>query len=215
MKMLRLVCSAAPLLAVTSSGCNRRGAGALPPSEPKVLAALPVVKTVTDYVEFTGKTESQKSVQLRAQVTGYLDKVLFVGREGHEVQEGEGLFKIDPRVYEAELSRQKAAVAQAKAHLERTEFDYRRAEELLKKHAISQADYDQAKGDRDEAAAALQAAEAARQTAQNNVDFTLVSAAGDRRDRPLAGRSGEPGHGQHHALDHAGLAGPDVRLLRR
>ena len=109
-------------------------------------------------------------------MTGYLDKHYFENREGYNVKKGEPLFKIDPRVYEAELNRSEAASAQARALLERTGLDYKRAVELMAKHAMAQSDYDLAKDSRDEAAAAVKTAEAVRDSAKLNVEFTLISA---------------------------------------
>ena len=70
-----------------------------------------------------------KSIDVRAQVSGYLDKVLF--REGFDVKEGDVLFLIDPRTYQADYDRAVANLAQAKAHLTRLEADYQRAQTLI------------------------------------------------------------------------------------
>jgi RND family efflux transporter MFP subunit len=171
------------LLTVAGSGGCGRGAAANPAGgppggavDPEVVVAQPVFRTVTDYKDFDGYIDAVNTVQLRAHVTGYLDKVFFEKREGCEVKEGAPLFKIDPRPYEAELDRTEAALVQAQAHLERLDLDYKRAQQLLQKGAIAQADFDQAKGDHDEAAAAVKTAAAARDAAQLNVGFTLVTA---------------------------------------
>jgi RND family efflux transporter MFP subunit len=170
------------LAGAAGSGCGRGGAanaakGAPGEAEaPEVIVAQPEGRTVTDSKDFDGYTDAVNTVQLRAHVTGYLDKVFFENREGFEVKEGAPLFKIDPRVYEADLDKAEAALLQAQALLNRLELDYKRAQELLSKHAIAQGDYDQTKGDRDAAAAAVKTAEAARESAQLNVGFTLVTA---------------------------------------
>jgi RND family efflux transporter MFP subunit len=171
------------LMGAAGGGCGRGAAANQatggPPGgaeDPEVVVAQPVVRTVTDYKEFDGYTDAVNTVQLRAHVTGYLDKVFFENREGYEVKEGAPLFKIDPRPYEAELHRTEAALVQAQAHLARLELDYKRALQLLSKGAIAQGDFDQTKGDHDEAAAAVKTAEAARDAAQLNVGFTLVTA---------------------------------------
>jgi RND family efflux transporter MFP subunit len=171
------------LMGAAGGGCGR-GASANqatggPPGgaeDPEVVIAQPVVRTVTDYKEFDGYTDAVNTVQLRAHVTGYLDKVFFENREGYEVKEGAPLFKIDPRVYQAEVDRTEAALVQAQALLNRLELDYKRVQELLAKHAIAQGDFDQTKGDRDAAAAAVKTADAARESAQLNLGFTLVTA---------------------------------------
>jgi RND family efflux transporter MFP subunit len=194
------------LLCAAVCGCGRapaQTAAGGPPGEaepPEVMVAQPVVRTVTDYKDFDGKTEAVKTVQLRAHVTGYLDRVFFEKREGYDVKEGEPLFKIDPRVYEAEWNRAQALVVQARARLDRLERDFKRAEELLSKKAIAQADFDQARGDRDEGAAAVKTAEAIRDLAKLNVDFTLIAA-------PFSGQVGR------RLVDPGNLITADVTVL--
>ena len=62
---------------------------------------LPVERDVTDYADFTGRTAAVDSVEVRARVWGYLDKVNF--KEGALVKKGDVLFEIDPRPYQADL----------------------------------------------------------------------------------------------------------------
>ena len=70
---------------------------------------------VTDYEDFTGQTRAVKSVDVRARVSGYLEKVRF--KEGTEVKEGEKLFEIDPRTYQADYDQAWPTWSLAKAHL--------------------------------------------------------------------------------------------------
>src|SRR6476620_475956 len=74
-----------------------------PPKLPEVVIALPVHKKITDYEDTTGRIEALKTIEIRARVTGYLDKVMF--SIGCEVKEGDPLFEIDTRPYDAELDR--------------------------------------------------------------------------------------------------------------
>jgi len=140
---------------------------------------MPVVRQITDYEDFTGRLEAKAAVEVRARVTGYLDRVLF--KEGTEVKQGDPLFEIDPRSYQAELKQAEANLAQSQARLRRCERDLKRATDLLPQNAISQDDFDQAVGDRDEAQAAVRLAEASRDLAQLNLTFTRVTA-------PITGR---------------------------
>ena len=150
-----------------------------PPAPPEVEVSRPVKEVITDYEEFPGRIVAVKTVDVRARVQGYLEKVLF--KEGMEVKQGEPLFIIDPRIYQADYDRAVANLTQAKAHLTRTEADFKRAKELLPEHAIAQSDYDLAKGDRDEADGLVEVAEAALHTAKLNLDWTVVTA-------PISGR---------------------------
>ena len=149
--------------AVIFNGCGHSQPKAGDPPPPEVSVSTPVTREITDLVEFTGHTESIKTIVVRARVSGYLDKVLF--KEGAEVHEGDPLFEIDRRTYQADYDRAVANLAQARARLTHMESNYKRAENLIGTRAISESDYDQAVSDRDEAEAAVKVAEAALQTA--------------------------------------------------
>lgn len=147
--------------------------------------STPITRKITDYEEYPGHTEAVNTITVRARVTGYLDKAYFKEQEllkkGFEVTEGDALFEIDPRTYQAEYNRTVANLALAQAHLDRLEADYRRAEKLIQTKAISQQEFDQVAGDRAEAEAAVKVADAARANAKLNLDFTIVKA-------PISGR---------------------------
>jgi membrane fusion protein, multidrug efflux system len=149
-----------------------------------VRVASPTLETVTDFEEFTGRTEATMSVDIRARVSGYLVRGLkegAVNREGKEVKKGDVLFEIDPRTYEAEANRTQAVLMQNKAHLERLAKDLKRAKELLPTRSIAQGDYDQIMGDYQEAEGAVKTAQAAHDLAQVNLGFTKVFAPCDGR----------------------------------
>jgi RND family efflux transporter MFP subunit len=177
------------LLLLVTVGCPRQAAG--PPQgadtaqAPEVLVGTPVVKTITDYEDFTGHTEAMRSVEIRARVSGYLVKGLKQdgepNKEGTEVKRGDLLFEIDPRTYEADKSKAEAALAQSRAHMERLAKDLKRAQELLPTRSISQGDYDQIAGDYREAEAAVKTAQATLRLAQLNLEFTQVTAPCDGR----------------------------------
>jgi len=73
---------------------------------PKVEVTLPMTDTVSDFEAFTGRFDAIFTVEIRARVTGYLDKVNF--EDGQEVNKGDLLFEIDPRPYQTELNRTEA-----------------------------------------------------------------------------------------------------------
>lgn len=164
-----------PLLA----GCTQAPPAAPPPKSPEVLVGASLTRQVTDYEVFTGRTEASERVDIRARVTGYLEKSSFV--EGSLVKEGDLLFQIDPRPYAAELGRADAALTQAKARRDRLERDVTRAEPLLARNAISREEFDKLAGDRDEARAAVGVADSGVQLAKLNLKFTEVRA-------PFSGR---------------------------
>ena len=79
-----------------------------PPPKPEVDVCLPKVDMVSDFEDFPGRIEAVNAVDVRARVTGYLEKVHF--REGEEVKKGDLLFEIDARTYQATYNVNKAKV---------------------------------------------------------------------------------------------------------
>ncbi len=150
---------------------------------PVVEVRQPVVREVTDYQDFTGRLDAVQSVDLRARVTGYLVKVSF--KPGSTVKQGDVLFEIDPRPYQAALDAATGEVARAEARLKLATANLERAKALMKTGAITQEDYNKAVGDAEEAKATLVAAQATRQIHQLNVSYTKVTA-------PIAGKIGLP-----------------------
>lgn len=150
-----------------------------PKAEPQVQVGQPLVREVTDYADFTGRTDASVTVEIRTRVTGYLNKVVF--KDGAEVQRGELLFEIDPRPYQAELARAEAGLVLAEARLKRAEVDHKRATALLPKQAISREEFDKIVADRDEAEAGRLVARATIAIAKVNLDYTRISA-------PISGR---------------------------
>ena len=173
------------LLAITSClltvGCSKdqqqTAVASTPP--PSVSVAAPVEREVTDFDEYTGRITAVEEVEVRARIRGYLMKINFT--EGAEVKEGDVLFEIDPRPFQAELDAAKGQVAQWEAKLARAEADVARNERLLPKGAASQKDLDTAISDRGEARAAIQSARAAVDRAALDVEFAKVTA-------PIGGR---------------------------
>src|SRR5262245_59435342 len=151
---------------------------------PEVLVDLPTKAEVTDYEDFTGRTMAIKTVEIRARVTGYLDKVHFT--EGAEVKQGDKLFEIDPRTYQAEVNRTTSNLKQAEEHLKRLTADLQRAKVLLPNRTITPEEYDRAAGDQAEAEAAVGVAKAQLDLAKQNLDYTQIRAPiGGRMSRAL------------------------------
>jgi RND family efflux transporter MFP subunit len=134
---------------------------------------LPVTRTVTDYEEFPGETDSPYSVQVRARVSGYMTNVYFL--DGTMVKKGDKLFQIDPEMYRADLQRAKGTVAQYEAHVKRLEKEYNRAKNLLARGNVSQEEYDRYEADLREAEANLEVARANRRLAELNFEWTEVT----------------------------------------
>src|SRR5262249_20465816 len=101
------------------TGCSRAPSEAPAPAPIPVTVSSPVERDVTDYADFTGRTAAVDSVEVRARVWGYLDKVNF--KEGALVKKDDVLFEIDPRLYRADLERARGTVAQYDARVRRLE----------------------------------------------------------------------------------------------
>ncbi len=135
---------------------------------------LPITRTVTDFEEFPGETDSPYSIQVRARVSGYMTNVYFL--DGSMVRKGDKLFEIDPRMYKADLDRAEGTVAQYKAHVERLQKEYNRAKNLIGRGSISQEEHDRYKADYEESEANLAVAVANRDLARLNLEWTEVTA---------------------------------------
>lgn len=186
----RLFCSAlcVPLIA-TICGCSGEDHSATDAPPPVVRVAKPVVREVTDYVYFTGRTDAVQSVDLQARVTGYLDSVDF--KAGTEVKAGQQLFKIDPRPYQAALDAALGQVKLAEAQVKVAAADYARAVNIARTPgAISQQDIDRYAAAEEEANAQLDASKANAESARLNLEFTTIASPVDGligRNYPSAG----------------------------
>jgi RND family efflux transporter MFP subunit len=177
----RLCLSLVPLACLVLLGCGEK---APPPkgsnNPPVVEVSLPVQDPrVVEYEDFTGRMEASRAVEVRARVTGYLQKLHF--KDGQEVKEGQLLFEIDPRTLAATYAQTEANLRLAETHLKRLNYDFGRARQLLPKKGISREEYDKISGDRDEAESAVGVAVANRDFARINLQYCKVLA-------PISGR---------------------------
>ncbi len=169
--------AAALLLAACTRGEANNPPG--PPPAPPVSVAPSLERQVTEWDEFSGRLAAVERVELRARVSGYLQSIDF--RPGALVKKGDLLFQIDPRPFQAELSRAEAALSSARTRADLARTELARAERLLADHAIAQRDVDERASSRRDLEANIQAAEAAIRTAHLNLDYASVRA-------PISGR---------------------------
>lgn len=156
------------------SGCHRAPPVAATPPPPAIPVSQPVEREVTDYVDFTGRTEAIELVDIRPRVTGYVVKSPF--REGSEVKKGDLLFEIDPRPYQAQLDQAEGQVKLYEAQLKLAQVTLRRDENINKTPgAISQAQIDQDEAAVEEAEARLKAFRASLEVYKLNLEFTQVT----------------------------------------
>jgi RND family efflux transporter MFP subunit len=151
------------------------------PPTPEVTVAAAVNQQVTDWDEFTGHFEPVQSVEVRPRVSGFVQQVSF--REGAFVRQGDVLFTIDARPYEAEVAKAQAEVEQARTREHLAQQELERAKRLVSTQAISREEFDARTSGVAEAGGAVRAAEAALRNAKLNLDWTTVRA-------PISGRVG-------------------------
>jgi RND family efflux transporter MFP subunit len=171
----RLLAAAGLAFLVASPAAFAQGG---PPAMP-VTISPPVAKRVTQWDEFSGRFEAVAQVEVRARVSGFIEKLHF--RDGQIVNVGDLLFTIDKRPFEIAVQSAEAEVARNKAQVDIAELQVERGAALVKSKNIPDAEYDQRKANLAVAKAQLKTAEAAVRNAELNLDWTDVRA-------PLAGR---------------------------
>jgi membrane fusion protein, multidrug efflux system len=129
--------------------------------------------------EFNGRVAAINSVDVRARVTGYVDKVAY--REGDNVKRGDLLFVIDPRPFRDALDSAKASLEREQAAAAFAEIQSKRAQALNASNAISQEEYQNRDSDLSQSTARVHAAEAAVAMAELNLSFTEVRSPVDGR----------------------------------
>ncbi len=161
------------------TGCARAPAEGPAVDPIPASVSYPVEREVTDYVDFTARTAAVDSVEVRAHVWGYLDKVNF--KEGAMVKKGDILFELDPRPYQAVLNQAKAKVAQDEAQLKYDEAEYQRNLKLVGTGAVSRSDLDKTVAARAVDVANVAADKALVASRQLDLEYTKVLA-------PVSGR---------------------------
>jgi len=147
-------------------------AAQMPP--PEVLVEAAKVESLPLQFEYPARTAGYREVQVRAQVSGILQERTY--QEGSQVKQGQVLFRIDPRPYEAALARAKGALAQEQARYRQTERDLKRIRELQKKGFASESELDNAVSNFEQSKANIEAARAEVQAKQIDLDYTTVKA---------------------------------------
>lgn len=146
-----------------------------------VKATKAVAKPMPVLIEAVGTVEPEHSVQMRAQVSGVLQSVLF--KEGDKVKKGQLLFQIDPRTFEASYRQAQAQLARDMAQLENSKVQQDRLAPLLKREFITRQEFDVAVTSTKSLEATVAADRALVEQARIQVEFSRIHA-------PIAGRTG-------------------------
>jgi RND family efflux transporter MFP subunit len=170
-------------IAVLLAGCGaetQKQASAPPP--PQVTVATPVKRNVVDQDEYVGRFVAIDSVEIRARVSGYLDRIHFT--DGQIIKQGDLLFTIDRRPFQTALELAQANLAQARANLAFAESDLARGQQLVRDRTITEQTFDQRTQAKRVAEASVAAQEAAVRQATLDLEFTELRA-------PVTGRIGD------------------------
>lgn len=174
--------SQAPAAGASESKGKGKGKGSGKGRGPvTVKAAQAVVKPMPVLIEAVGTVEPEHSVQVRAQVSGVLEAVMF--KEGDRVKAGQQLFQIDARTLQAQLNQAIAANARDKAQLENAKAQQDRLEPLLKREFITRQEYDVAVTSTRSLEATVQAGQAAIEQTRIQLEYARIRA-------PISGRTG-------------------------
>ena len=185
---LRLMPSSARTLAAVAmavacllAGCGQgQKQAAAPP--PKVTVAKPIERTIVDQDEYVGRFVPVDVVEIRARVSGYLDRIHFI--DGQIVKQGDLLFTIDKRPFQNTLDQARANLETAKSNLSFTQSDLTRAQQLVRERTISEQIYEQRMQAFRNSQASVAANEAMVRQAELDLEYTELKA-------PITGRIGD------------------------
>lgn len=162
------------MLAILLYGCSSPQAGPPQQGPPQLPVMVVASAPATTYLEFPASLEGKVNVDVRPQVSGYLEKI-FVD-EGAYVKAGQPLFKIDPKVYAEQLNGASSNQLAAQANVEKAQVEVDRLAPLVASNVVSDVQLKTAKANYEAAKAALAQTKAAVGSARINVGYTLVTA---------------------------------------
>ncbi|MBB4865218.1 membrane fusion protein (multidrug efflux system) [Pseudomonas nitritireducens] len=168
-----LVVVGLPVLFAAAVRAEDKPAAAAPPP-PAVTIEVAKSAPVPMTLEYSARTAGYREVEVRAQVSGILQRRTY--EEGRPVKQGQVLFRIDPRPYQAALGQAQGSLAQAQARYRQTDRDLRRIRELQKKGYASESELDRYISNFEQAKADVEAARANVQAKQIDLNYTTVTA---------------------------------------
>jgi multidrug efflux system membrane fusion protein len=184
---------------LTAAGCKKKSAPQQAPLPVNVVTAIE--KEVNEWDEFTGRLEAVESVEVRPRVSGYITEIHF--EAGAIIKKGDLLYVIDPRPYQADFDRAAAELERMQAQLKLSQIELDRAKDLRAKNTISASEFDQKAATYQGSSAAARSAEAAKNSAALNLEFTQIKSPIDGRvsdARITVGNLVQPGEGPESVL---------------
>jgi membrane fusion protein (multidrug efflux system) len=183
----------ASLAVLLLSACDQRKTP-VPPPPPSVGVQPAALKGVSRSYEFVGRIKAVETVELRARVEGFLEKVLF--REGQDVKTGDLLYQIEKVQFQAQVDQAKANLAAAQAKAVNAQLQFNRSAELVRNQNIPQATVDQNKANLESAKAEILQDQAVLTQAQVSLGYTDITA-------PIDGRIGRTTYTQGNLVNPA------------
>jgi len=159
-------------LAALLGGCDKTPAPQPHQPEVTVLTVVPQNTPVT--FQFVGSTASSQQVEVRARVDGFLDERKYI--EGTIVKQGQVMFQMDAKPFQAQLDAVQSALAEQQAKLWTAQANLRRVKPLAEANAVSKKELDDAQGRVNAAAAAVEMSKADVETAKLNLGYTTILA---------------------------------------
>jgi membrane fusion protein, multidrug efflux system len=166
-----LFCIALAVGLLTGCGPDKKGGAQRPPAEVTAVTITP--KDTPVVFEWVGQTESSHLVEIRSRVEGFLDKRVY--EEGSLVKEGQVLFRIDPRNFQAALQQAKGELAQQQARWTTAKANLARIKPLADQNAVSKKDLDDATGQEQATAASVLSAQGNVRIAELNLSYTVIT----------------------------------------
>jgi len=158
-------------LALLAAGCSRE-APPPPRAVPEVSVITVAPKDIPYVPSFVAQTESSRQVNIVARVSGFLDRIAY--EEGQVVKDGQLLFQLDPKPFQAQLQAARGELQSQQARLKTAQSNLGRVKPLAEQNALSKADLDRAQGEFDNATAAVFAAQAKVKEAELNLGYTTI-----------------------------------------
>ena len=154
------------------SGCSREA----PPPAPQAVQVTAITIEPRDapvIYDFVGQTQSSREVDIRARVDGFLEKRVYI--EGTLVREGQTLFLMDRKPFEAALQQARGELAQQQARLEVAAANLARVKPLAEQNAVSKKDLDDAVGNERTTRAAVLTAQGSERQAELNLSYATIT----------------------------------------
>jgi membrane fusion protein (multidrug efflux system) len=142
-----------------------------PPLEVSTITVQP--RDIAVSAEYVAQTQSSQAVNIQARVSGWLDKRVYT--EGAVVKAGQVLFRMDQKPFQAQLDAANAALQRNQAAMTVAKQNLDRTKPLAAKNALSQKDLDDATGQYEQAAAAVEQSKAQVTSAQLDLSYTVIS----------------------------------------